>query len=348
MPGSRLTFAQKSGALALPEDGAIALTGALLRYPLDGLATDRVRPVTRFRPAFERLEKAGFRVGCRFDGTPSAAIVAISRSRAHTLGLISEAFKMTEPGGLVVVDGAKTDGIESILKAARAHLGVTGVSAKFHGKLFWARRPNTLPDALADWSAAAQAKRNEAGYFTAPGMFSHAGIDAGSALLADAFDQRLSGEVADLGAGWGWLADQALRRGDVARIDLFEADGAALAAARRNVVDPRAAFHWADVATLAQTPRYDAIISNPPFHVGHAAQPEIGLAFIRKAAALLRPKGRLWLVANRQLPYEATLDACFTQWSVVSQTSHFKVIRAERPNAGLARTRVRNPVRSRR
>ena len=50
---------------------------------------------------------------------------------------------------------------------------------------------------------------------------------------------------------------------------------------------------------------------NPPFHDGGTEDQALGQAFIRRAAEALRPGGTLWLVANRHLPYEATLSAAF-------------------------------------
>ena len=74
---------------------------------------------------------------------------------------------------------------------------------------------------------------------------------------------------------------------------------------------------------------YDVIISNPPFHAqGAADRPDIGRAFIAAAAEALRPGGRLWMVANRHLPYESVLDARFGTVRIVTQTYGFKIIEA--------------------
>jgi predicted RNA methylase len=156
--------------------------------------------------------------------------------------------------------------------------------------------------------------------------------------LADALDGRVKGRVADLGAGWGWLAHQALARCPrIAALDLFEAEARALDAARaRTSPTPRAAFHWADVRTLPKAdPPYDAVVANPPFHQGRAAEPDLGAAFIAAAARLLKPSGRLLMVANRQLPYEAPLDVAFARWEKLSEDRAFKVFAAERPPASL-------------
>ena len=128
----------------------------------------------------------------------------------------------------------------------------------------------------------------------------------------------------------------------------------ALELARRNLAPfaPRAAleFRWHDVtAGLPET--YDVIVSNPPFHTqGRADRPDIGRRFIAVAAQALRPGGRIWLVANRHLPYESVLDASFGEVRTVAQRDGFKVIEAvkampsrpERAPKAFDRTAVRN------
>ena len=67
-------------------------------------------------------------------------------------------------------------------------------------------------------------------------MFSPDHADPGSRRLAAAVAGRLAGRVADLGAGWGWLAQAALAASPaIAELDLYEAEALALDAARANV-----------------------------------------------------------------------------------------------------------------
>jgi 16S rRNA (guanine1207-N2)-methyltransferase len=47
----------------------------------------------------------------------------------------------------------------------------------------------------------------------------------------------------------------------------------------------------------------------------------------------LNAEGRLWLVANRHLPYEQSLAARFRQVRTVAQAEGFKVIEAIAPRA---------------
>lgn len=86
-------------------------------------------------------------------------------------------------------------------------------------------------------------------------------------------------------------------------------------------------MHWHDV-TRGLPHRYDAIVSNPPFHQGRADLPALGQAFITSAADALGPQGRLWLVANRHLPYEALLNKRFGSVRLVATQDGFKIIEA--------------------
>jgi 16S rRNA (guanine1207-N2)-methyltransferase len=149
--------------------------------------------------------------------------------------------------------------------------------------------------------------------------------------LADALPEKLGKQVADLGAGWGFLSAHVATHEGVEAIHLVEAGHMALECARRNVTDPRAHFHWAD-ATAWQAPgKMDAIVMNPPFHSARAADPALGQAFVAAAARLLAPNGQLWMVANRHLPYEVTLQSYFVKSMEIGSDNRFKLFHASRP-----------------
>ena len=73
----------------------------------------------------------------------------------------------------------------------------------------------------------------------------------------------------------------------------------------------------------------DFIVSNPPFHTqSRADRPDIGQRFIAVAAQALRPGGRLYVVANRHLPYEAALSEAFASVAVKADVGGYKIIEA--------------------
>ncbi|CUH37552.1 Ribosomal RNA small subunit methyltransferase C [Jannaschia seosinensis] len=317
---SRLSHALAAGAVALPS-GPVLLLRPPADLDLDGLPED-LTAVQGFRPDHDALASRGLRMADAAEGDFAAAIVFATRAKEQTRDLIARACAHVPPGAPVVVEGAKGDGIDSVLRQCRGIFDVGEVFAKAHGKVF----AFPAADPPADWRAA---PRVVDGFVTRPGVFSADGADPGSALLAQHVG-GLSGRICDLGAGWGFLSHAVLASAAVTECALVEAERDALDCARTNVTDPRATFHWADATAWAADP-FDVVVSNPPFHTSRRADPALGWAFLAAAARLLKPKGRLLLVANRHLPYEATLSEHFASAMVLAETGGYKVIDARNP-----------------
>lgn len=292
-----------------------------------------LHPVQGFRPLCRALEAAGFAVAPRPEGEGyAAALVLAGRHRGQNELRIAEALRRTAAGGLIVAAGGKEDGIASLRKRLGALLPLEGHAPKYHGIAFWFANPSDTAAAEA-LEAANPPLLVEGRFHTAPGMFSFDRVDAGSRLLVENLPADLRGDVADFCAGWGFVAaEAAMRCPGISGLDLYEADFEALEAARLNVRPPGVTpgFFWLDLAQEEVARRYDAILMNPPFHRGRAAEPELGASMIRAAAKALRLGGRLFMVANRQLPYEQVLAAAFAQHQEIARDSAFKVLAARR------------------
>ncbi|MHA6326087.1 methyltransferase [Roseivivax sp. CAU 1753] len=326
MSTARLTHAISNGDVTLPGTGRIALFNPSADVDLSALPLSRCHAIQRHYPDHEALVARGIAASTAAEGDYAAAVVFLPRARAEAEGLVAEAEAVVGTG-TVIVDGAKTDGIETMLKSLRRRVTLTANVAKAHGKCL----AFMAEGAFADWRVTGPT-RNSDGYLTLPGVFSADGIDPASRLLADALPADLSGRGADLGAGWGYLAARLLSRDDITALHLVEADHDALRCARANVTDPRAAFHWDDARDWKPDTALDFIVTNPPFHTGRTADPGLGRAFLANAARILAPSGRLFVVANRQLPYEETLTTHFGKVSEFAGDGRFKVLLAQRPS----------------
>ncbi len=321
----RLNLAVQSGDLVVPAEGRIAVFHPREGHDLSALPQAQVEVIQPFKPDHDDWGAQGFAcvASPKAEACYSAAVVFIPRAKPLARLVVAQAVAATE--GPVLIDGAKTDGIDSLLKDLKARTSATPAISKAHGKAFCIDGGIDL----SDWLIGPQ--KIEGGLVTAPGVFSADGIDPASQLLVAALPPKLGAEVADLGAGWGYLATGILTRDSVKTLHLVEADHAALACARQNVPDPRAVFHWGDARSWGQKGTLDAVVMNPPFHSGRAADPQLGQEFIANAARLLRPSGQLWMVANRHLPYEAKLGDVFAQVAEVGGDNRFKILQASRP-----------------
>lgn len=281
----------------------------------------------------QALKARDYRVAIAAEGDFDMAIVFLHRARAATRARIAEAAASLPVGAPLWIDGQKTDGIDAVIKDMRGLTEVGEVHSRAHGKIFCVTvpQPGWLP---ADWAARDHLAAPD--MVTRPGVFSADGPDPASRMLVAHLPDKLPTRLVDLGAGWGWLSAQLLKRPGIEQLHLVESGHVALECARINVPDPRARFHWADALDFRLPEPVNGVVMNPPFHEGRAADPRLGAGFIRTAAALLTGAGRLWMVANRHLPYEQVLRDCFADVSEIGGDSRFKILTAtgaRRPGA---------------
>lgn len=317
----RLILAAEAGAFDVALPSRILLLDPPLDLDLSLFGKAAVSILTDMMPDFMIWQKR--KVTVIQDTNAQAydvAVVFAPRIKALAFNRLALAARVADR---VIVDGQKTDGIESLHKDIKKRAPLQGPISKAHGKLFWFDGGVDFGDAVT-----APAVREDR-WHVAPGVFSFDGIDPGSHMLAAAIPSTLSGRVADLGAGWGYLSAIVLERcPKIKALHLIEAHAPALECAKQNVTDPRALFHWADATRWAEESKLDAIIMNPPFHKGRAADTDLGRAFVASAARLLRPGGHLWMVANRHLAYEQVLRERFANVTEAGGDNRYKLIQA--------------------
>jgi 16S rRNA (guanine1207-N2)-methyltransferase len=335
-----LSAALTGGSLHVPAEARVlfmrAREGAALR------TLDHAHWVCEqsFKPFADALGRSGWTVSAQAPAQRFPWVLVLPpRAREESRALMARALDHLEPGGTLVAAMANNEGARSGEADLARLAGATQSLSKHRCRVFWVTPEAADIDVALheDWRALDAVQPILDGRFVSrPGLFAWSRIDVASALLAEHLPADLSGAVADLGGGYGYLSTEVLARcPGVSRLDLYEAEARALEPAQANLDVARRAHgrevalgvHWHDV-TAGVPRRYDVVVSNPPFHQGKADQPVLGQAFIRVAAGALNPPGVFWMVANRHLPYEATLAECFTSVQNVAERDGFKVILA--------------------
>jgi 16S rRNA (guanine1207-N2)-methyltransferase len=294
------------------------------------------------KPHADALLRAGLRVGTAApDDRFGTVLILPPRQRDHARALLARGLTLLTPGGTLVAAAGNNDGARSLEADLERLVGQRPQTLSKHkARVFWHTVAGGKDDDAGRthlrtaWQALDAITPIEDGrYRSRRGLFAWDRIDTGSALLARHLPPDLAGRVADLGAGWGYLATEVLAHCPaVGTLHLYEADARAIEPARHNVANVHRAdvavdVRWHDVAA-GLPERYDAIVSNPPFHQGRADEPALGQAFIHAAADALEPDGSLWLVANRHLPYETTLARRFVQHRSIAAADGYKVLHA--------------------
>lgn len=292
--------------------------------------------VQDFRPSFLQLQKAGHAVEPQPHGKDyDLALILLGRHRGLNEIWLAEALERVRSGGRVIIAGGKTDGVASLAKRLSAMGAVEDRASKYHGVVFWLRKGEDAAEIIATLRNSNGETTLDGGFRTVPGLFSHEHADEASQLLADNLPAGLKGIAADFGAGWGYLSVRLAQQAPgLAALDPYEAGFGACEMARVNMAaladHVPAQIYWHDLLSEPVERRYDVIVMNPPFHQGRAAEPSIGERMITTAAKALKQGGRLFLVANRPLPYEAVLQQHFSRHGETIHDQRFKVLWAIR------------------
>ena len=286
------------------------------------------------KPRANAWERGGFTFVDKPIGQWPMIIMLPGKSRDETLTWFAMAHDLLEADGTLLVAMPNTAGAGRFEKELATAAGGIASLQKHKCRAFHAKvTPEWNQETLAEWRRLGERRILPDSHFTTEaGIFSADHIDPGSLLLAKHLPASLRGKTADLGAGWGYLTDATLKRcPGITSMDLFEADARALDCARINLAshEREIGYHWHDVTT-GLPGAYDTIVMNPPFHTGQATDVDLGRAFLRVAAKSLNRGGKLLLVANRQLPYEAELTALGLSWRKVAEDSVYKILSAER------------------
>lgn len=259
----------------------------------------------------------------------ASAVIAAPPGTVERRYVLARLLQALSPGAPLTALAPKEKGGARLRKELEAFGCVVDESARRHQRICHTLRPEA-PSGLEPAIAAGALQYSEAlGLWTQPGVFSWDRPDAGTRQLLAALPP-LVGRGADLGCGLGVLARAILAGDGVTRLELVDLDRRAIAAARRNVDDPRAVLHWADARFAPDLSGLDFVVMNPPFHDGGVEDRELGQGFIRRAHQILRPGGAVWLVANRHLPYEAVLNELFARVTAKGEGAGFKIYEARK------------------
>jgi 16S rRNA (guanine1207-N2)-methyltransferase len=271
--------------------------------------------------------------------------IRIPRERLALQQLVVDAFRRLRMGGSCYVAGATNEGIktaagiiERIFGSERTldrdsghRLLVATKRAESPGGADDLASPYLDPEVFHEFDALLRDRTVRV--FTRPGVFSWNHLDEATAILSGVMDVRPGENVLDIGCGAGALGTLAgLLSGD-ARVLMLDADVEAVRSARRTADAAglqNAEVRTSDVGAAVQGERFDVVVSNPPFHVGKATDLEVPMQFIADAHAALRDGGRMYLVANRTLPYERAVQSRFGNVEKIHDGVRFKVLHAVR------------------
>ena len=268
------------------------------------------------------------------------AVVFATKHREEVLANVAEALEKLREDGVLLVSAANDLGAGSLERQLAAVAGSSSAFSKQKCRVLRVDKTQQRLNRalLTRWIERGRlSPQPETGLYASPGLFSWKAPDQGSLQLAAFLPQDLEGRGADFGAGYGFLTRAVLERNPgVTQMTLVDVEWKALQAAEKGLnaftefsgCSARLLYEWQDVLVGGAPSNLDFVVTNPPFHQQRGALPGLGQAFLQRALAALKPGGRLLMVANRHLPYEAILEAAGARRIRTGGVAGFKLIEA--------------------
>jgi 16S rRNA (guanine1207-N2)-methyltransferase len=167
----------------------------------------------------------------------------------------------------------------------------------------------------------------------APGVFSQNRLDKGSAMLMDVLP-AMKGHCLDFGCGSGVVSLSLFKQNPELSVTAVDIDWLAVRSTDENlshiVAPDRYNVVWSDGLAQLDRTRFNAIVTNPPFHTGIRTHYESTERLFKTCADWLVSGGTLWWVANEFLDYQSCLPPTVGMVEEMAHGRGFKVFRAKR------------------
>ena len=154
---------------------------------------------------------------------------------------------------------------------------------------------------------------------TDAGVFSKGEVDDGTDLLLKSLPEEMTGDILDLGCGWGVIGICVARRWPDTRVTMADVNLRALELAQGNAERNRAEVRCleSDGMEALKGSLFDAVITNPPIRAGK----QVIYRMFADAEECLRPGGSLILVIRKQQGAESCLRYLQTLFPKVEKTA---------------------------
>lgn len=260
-------------------------------------------------------------------------LIFMPKAKAHLSMLMAMAAHLVGNTGRVHVIGENKGGIKSAGKAMQQFGAVHKLDSARHCSWVTCDIENAPGQfSLHDWTAVDtySLKEHEWQVCSLPGVFSHRELDEGTALLLTKLPATLSGTLLDFACGSGVIASYLHSVGARIQTELLDVSALALwsSAHTLSLNNSQGTIIAADTLQGVNH-RFQTIVTNPPFHTGVKIDYRISRDFIAGVKQRLTSNGKLYLVANRFLPYAELLTEQFKQPATLAQNTRFSVYFAQ-------------------
>jgi 16S rRNA (guanine1207-N2)-methyltransferase len=267
-------------------------------------------------------------------------IIQIPKGRLLTRRWLVQAHQALTMGGSIYIVGSNRAGIQSMIKDTQELFGPGRILAYKKGSRLvhfikrlrenplpdWVNSPGIAPHTWVEFSI--PYSDHTFAIRSLPGVFSYDRLDEGTEMLLGAVNIPGGAKVLDAGCGYGIIGLYAAVHGAVL-VHMVDNNLLAVEATRETLTVnsiKNAEVTAGDLLNMPFPDKYDLVLSNPPFHAGHAVDFQVAHALIENSNQALNPGGRLVIVANRFIRYDRLIQEIYGNISIVAETGKFHVL----------------------
>jgi 16S rRNA (guanine1207-N2)-methyltransferase len=269
-----------------------------------------------------------------------AVFIQIPKGRLLARRWLVQAYNALAVGGNLYLAGPNHSGIQSVIKDAQDLYGSGRILAYKKGNRIaqfikktgdesttaWAQVPGIAPHSWIEFSITLS--NHIFPIRSLPGIFSSDHLDAGTEMLLSVIHISQGARVLDIGCGYGIIGLYAAVSG-AGMVHLVDNDLHAVAASHETLALNRiteAEVFAGDLLSPIASNKYDLILSNPPFHTGHAVDYKIAQAMFCQSFQALNPGGQMIIVANRFIRYDHQIKDIFGNISILAESGKYHVL----------------------
>ncbi|RYV00933.1 ribosomal RNA small subunit methyltransferase C [Shewanella sp. OPT22] len=232
-------------------------------------------------------------------------------------------------GGELYIVGENKGGVKSVPKQLPNYFSKANkIDNARHCLLYAAELESDAPPVkLKEWVNEYHLKtpQGEIKICNLVGVFSQKQLDKGTELLLENL-AKVNGRVLDFGCGAGVITAALLKDNPELQLDCVDINAMALASCEMTMTANgfKANVYASDCYSNIEG-KFDAVISNPPFHDGLKATTDIAERFVKNSADSLKKGGVFQIVANRHLPYSEVIATNFGDVNACAENNKYKI-----------------------
>lgn len=257
-------------------------------------------------------------------------IIYFPKSKKEYQFLLAMLAPTLAENAVILVVGENKGGVKSALKLSADYvLNSSKIDSARHCILFEIIFNNNAPKFnLETWydKFSLTIDNTEIQVASLPGVFSSGELDNGTRLLLENLPNNISGKVLDFGCGAGIIGCFVKKTSPNTEVEMLDVNALAIASANKTLqLNNLSAKVYPSDGLSKVNSKYNAVLSNPPFHQGIKTNYQATEQFLKNIKKHLLKNATLTIVANNFLKYAPIIKAEISKPELLANQKGFAI-----------------------